>query len=147
MTVYLDTSFAVGLFLTVHPDHRRCRAQLVRPSAPPSLITSAHTLAETYVTLVRNVRPLLTPAAARQLIDRSLRRSADVRAISVDDYDRTLAIAEGAGIVGPLFYDLLHCVCADAADADELWTLNGKDFARLQSITRVTVVIPPAVST
>ena len=67
----------------------------------------------------------------------------EVRAIALSSYERTLALAAELHVRTPLLYDLLHCVCADAFDAAELWTFDLKDFTRLQSVTSARIVTPP----
>ena len=89
--------------------------------------------------------PPYSPSEARAIITETIAPSVLLSPISLAIYYRTLAVAEAEGIATALVYDLLHCAAADALDADEVWTLNGKDFTRLQSVTNATVVVPPAV--
>ncbi len=133
MTVALDTSVIVAALVAAHPDHARARPYLDRArDGQNRLVVASHALAEVYATLtVYPGSPKLTPADARRLLAQDVLAHAQVVALDGDDYASVLDRLVGLGLVSGAVYDALHVRAAEKAGADELVTINGRDFRRM----------------
>ena len=129
----LDTSVLVASLETSHAHY---------PLADPyfedarrgtrSLFVSAHALAETFSTLTAlPVAPRIPPAKALRLIEESVLPFAEVVPLDGDDYRAVLARMADLDLVSGAVYDGLHVRAAEKAGADELVTVNGRDFRRM----------------
>ena len=142
--VYLDSNFIVALIVGEHAHHARAIAIYRRVSTERLRVcTSAHALLET--TLNASRRYSRSPALVWKALRDWRSRDLAVAPITLESYERTLDLSAALDLRTPLIYDLLHCVCADAAGAGEVWTFDLKDYSRLQAVTNATVVVPPAV--
>lgn len=102
---------------------------------------AAHALAEAWATLT--AMPLVPRISADQA-DAMLRRLTHIeviagsKAVYVAAIERCRAHALRSGAI----YDALHLITAERSKADELVTLNAKDFLRLKPAAELAVRTP-----
>jgi predicted nucleic acid-binding protein len=104
------------------------------------LLVAAHALAETYATLTA-MRPRLTPTGVLDLMQQGALRFARVVALDGDDYLAVLSRLARIGLTSDAVYDALHVRAAEKAGADELVTLNGRDFRRMPPASPCRLVV------
>ena len=129
MSVFLDTSVLVPVFLADHPHHTasielfaRCRLEAAS--------CAAHSLAEVYSTLTRI--PLPYRATAVHALKCVLEISQRVRLVSLtgQEYLEAIQNASTNGIYGGTIYDALIVKCAIQSDADQIYTWNTRHFSQ-----------------
>ena len=131
MRVLADTSVLIPALVEAHPHHARTAPTLDRAaSGEIELVVAAHALAETYATLTA-LRPRLTPTAVLHLIHEGALQFAEVVPLDADDYRAVLDRMAALDLVSGAVYDGLHVRAAEKAGADELHTVNGRDFRRM----------------
>ena len=97
---YLDSSYVVSLLVSEHPHHARSQACLGQQvSAGMQLVTSTHTLAETYATLTKVYGR--EGADVIEALELWRRGNLEVQPITLETYDRALVLAERLGVRGP----------------------------------------------
>ena len=103
---------------------------------------AAHSLAETYSVLTTLPhQPRITADAALRLVRRSLRRFKLVSP-GARDYSATVRTLAEARLVGGIIYDALVARAAAKSRAQEILTLNRRDFDRLGPLFGVKVRAP-----
>ncbi len=131
MRVLADTSVLVPALVEAHEHHARAAPTLDRAaSGEVELVVAAHALAETYATLTA-LRPRLTPTAVLNLMQEGALQFAEVIPLDADDYRAVLDRMAGLDLVSGAVYDGLHVRAAEKGGADELHTINGRDFRRM----------------
>jgi predicted nucleic acid-binding protein len=133
MRVLLDTSVLVAAMVESHPAHTQALPwlQRVRDGTETGLV-AAHTLAELYAILTTlPVQPHIPPAVALQLIQHNVLDRFKVVFLSDEDYVAVIDHLSDLGIVGGATYDALILHAAAKAKADQVVTLNEKDFRRV----------------
>lgn len=132
MRVLLDTSVLLAALVRSHPRHGDARPWLARALAGEiTLVLAAHTLAELHATLTTlPVRPRISPETAARLRDDNLPDTAEIIALSADDYRSVLRSVTELGLAGGVIYDALIARAAENARVDRLVTLNERDFRR-----------------
>jgi predicted nucleic acid-binding protein len=130
--VLLDTSVLVAAMVEAHPAHAVALPWLQR--AKDGICTglvAAHSLAELYAILTTlPVRPPIQPTAAQQLIKHNVLDILEVVSLSDEDYVAVIDHLAALGIIGGATYDALILYAALKANADQVVTLNDKDFRR-----------------
>lgn len=132
--VLFDTSVLVPALVPALPQHGTAAPHLeAAKRGEVHLLLSAHALSECYASLTAlPVSPHITPGQARRLVEENLAEPADeIISLAPDDYRRALRRMTGLGLESGAVYDALHVICAEKASADELRTLNGRDFRRM----------------
>ncbi len=134
MKIFFDTSTLVASLVNVHPAHASAKSWLRRIIAgSDSGFIAAHSLAEPYSVLTTYpLRPRLTPKAVYQLLGQNVFDQFEVIALSIADYTAVIERAAASGIIGGAVYDALIVQAAVKADADQIVTLNEKDFRRIR---------------
>lgn len=101
MNTFLDTSVLVAAIVESHPGHARAHAWLKRALAKEfAWTTSAHALLELYAVLTTlPVKPRISPAAARRLIEENVSSRAQAIALTEREYKETLRDAAESGIL------------------------------------------------
>lgn len=129
----LDTSVLVAALEAGHPHHVAALPYLEACHAGDrALIVSAHTVAEAYATLtVLPVSPRISPGEAERLLQENVLAVARVVALDAGDYAAVVGRMASLHLVSGAIYDGLHVRAAEQAEADELVTLNGRDFRRM----------------
>lgn len=132
-TILLDTSVLVPALIEQLPQHGAA-APLVREAIRNDvrLVVAAHALAECYATLTAlPLSPRLSSGQAKHLLRHSITNHATVVPLDEDDYASVLDRAADLDLRGGAIYDLLHVRAAERAEADALYTFNGRDFRRM----------------
>lgn len=133
MRVLLDTSVLIPALVPALPQHERATPHLESAlRGETSLIISGHALAECYSTLTAiPVSPAITPGQARRLVETNVATAGEIVSLDGTDYLAVLQRMADLGLESGAVYDALHVLAAEKASADELRTLNGKDFRRM----------------
>jgi predicted nucleic acid-binding protein len=131
--VLFDTSVLVAAIVKAHPRHPEAAAWLRRAkSGEIEFLAATHSLAELYSVLSAfPAKPRISPTDAWRLIQENVTASANLIALSFDDYLATLQQASESGLSGGVIYDALIVCAARKAGADRLLTLNQRDFRRV----------------
>jgi len=133
MRVFFDTSVLIAAFIESHPAHQASlnRLTAVR-NGNDAFIVGGHTLAELYAVLTRlPVAPRIGPELACRLIEENT-AEAVISVLSAKEYLRLLREMKQKGLTGGIVYDGILLQAAVKAKADELVTLNPKDFKRIK---------------
>lgn len=144
MRVLFDTTVLVAGLVAAHPFHAVCFSWLRRAHRREVTgLVSTHALAEMYGVLTAMPhRPRISPADAHQLIRTSVLARFQTVPLTTRDYASVLRGLAEAGLSGGVFYDALATRAAAKAHADQLLTLNRRDFERLAHLFAVTVTEP-----
>lgn len=144
MRILLDTSVLVAAMVPTHPEHARSLPWLQRIKVGADVgVISAHTLAEVYSVLTSLPhRPRISPSVAQQLIQRNILPVFEVVALSESDYRTLLAFLVSAGVAGGATYDAVILHAAAIGKADQIVTLNSRDFRRVYPSLAAKVVEP-----
>jgi len=122
MKALLDSSVLVAAHLPSHP-HYAASCDWVRHAIHGAyeLVVAAHSLAEMYSVLTRlPLRPRISPQAAWQFIEKNVLSSANVVALSPDEYVSVLETAVQEGWTGGVIYDALIAKAATKAGVERL---------------------------
>lgn len=133
MSILLDTSVLVAAMVESHPAHARALPWLQRiQGGTETGLVAAHSLAELYAILTTlPVQPRIPPTVARQLIQHNILNKFKVVFLSDEDYVAVIDHLSDLGIVGGATYDALILHAAEKANADQVVTLNARDFHRV----------------
>ena len=141
MTVFLDTSALVPVFLADHPHHAASMNLFVRCD-PQTASCASHSLAEVYATLTRIPAPhRATPDQAVKFLQDIARR---FRLISLEGSTYLSVIQNAAAnrIIGGTIYDALIAACALEAGADHIYTWNSRHFEQLGPDVASRLLVP-----
>lgn len=144
MRVLLDTSLLIAATVESHPAHAAAFPwlQRVKDKADDGVV-AAHSLAETYAILTRlPVRPVITPAMAREIVQINVLDTCEVVALSGSDYATLLDHLTDLGIAGGAVYDALLLHAAWKSNVDRVVTLNAHDFRRVYPALADRIVSP-----
>jgi len=144
VTDFLDTSTLIAALVESHPAHDRAllRLQGVTNGSVTGAI-SAHSLAETYAILTAMpTRPRITPATARHVIQHNILNHFEIIVLSESDYAAVIDHLFGLGITGGAIYDAVILHAASKANADQVVTLNERDFRRIRPDLADKIVAP-----
>jgi predicted nucleic acid-binding protein len=142
-SVLLDTSVLVAALVAAHPHHGVALPYLVAAHREDArLVVAAHALAELFATLTAMpLAPRVVPGEAEQMIQRSVLAHAEVQELTPSDYVLAILRMASLGLGSGAVYDALHVVAAERAGADELVTLNGRDFRRMPPAAPCRLVV------
>lgn len=141
MTVFLDTSALVPVFLADHP-HHAASLNLFIGCEPQAASCASHSLAEVYSTLTRLPAP--HRASPEQAIKCLQNINDRFRLISLEGATCLSVIQDAAagGIIGGTIYDALIAACALQAGADRIYTWNLRHFKQLGTDVTSRLVVP-----
>ena len=144
MSVLLDTSVLVAAMIESHPAHARALPWLQRvQDGTETGLVAAHSLAELYAILTAlPVQPHIPPAVAQQLIRHNVLHRFEVVFLSDEDYVAVIDHLSDLGIVGGATYDAVILHAAAKARADQVVTLNERDFRRIYPDLAEKVISP-----
>ena len=96
------------------------------------LLVSSHSILEIYSVLTSApFKPRITPNIAKQLIDNNIKNIAKTISLTDKDYFKVIERMSSSNFSGGIVYDAIIVECALKAKADEILTLNSKDFLLL----------------
>jgi predicted nucleic acid-binding protein len=133
VSVLLDTSVLVAAMVESHPAHARALPWLQRVQDGTEVgLVAAHSLAELYAILTTlPVQPHIPPVVARQLIQHNVLNRFEVVVLSDEDYVTVIDHLSDLGIAGGATYNALILYAATRANADQVVTLDERDFRRV----------------
>lgn len=145
MTIFLDTSVLVPVFLADHPHHAACM-ELFSKCEPLTACCAAHSVAELYSTLTRIPAPhRASPEQAIQCVEKV---AAQLRLVALDGAATLAALRHAASqrIAGGTIYDLLIATCALRSEADRIYTWNTRHFQQFGPNVTSRLATPPSES-
>jgi predicted nucleic acid-binding protein len=133
VSVLLDTSVLVAAMVESHPAHARALPWLQRVQDGTEVgLVAAHSLAELYAILTTlPVQPHIPPVVSRQLIQHNVLNRFEVVVLSDEDYVTVIDHLSDLGIAGGATYNALILYAATRANADQVVTLDERDFRRV----------------
>ncbi len=148
MKVYLDTSVVVGLLIPFHPHHlqvltRFNQAKLAYPSI--QFVSGYHTSMEFYSTVSSIIRRETTGNASVSSLDQLtglVFSFVDLHEQKRKDYNRAFAICASLKLASSAIYDALHYATAERLKANEVWSINEKDFRRFEIFAGPKLINP-----
>ncbi|MBI3943163.1 MAG: PIN domain-containing protein [Chloroflexi bacterium] len=129
----LDTSILVAAIVESHSAHDRALSWLQKVKSGVDIgLVSAHSLAELYAILTTlPIQPRISPNIAHKLIQENVLNVCEVVPLSVDDYASIIEHLSKMEIVGGATYDALILFASIKANADQIVSLNERDFRRI----------------
>ncbi len=143
MSLFLDTSVLVPVFLADHPHHTASHG-LFSTCSPETASCAGHSLAEVYSTLTRIPAPhRASPDQAIKCIEEIAKR---FRLISLDGPAYLAAIQNAAldNIAGGTVYDFLIATCGLHSGAAQIYTWNQRHFERFGPEVALRMTLPPS---
>ena len=133
MKILFDTTTLVAAMVESYPAHERALVSLQQiHAASNDGFIAAHSLAEVYSVLTTlPVQPRVSPAIARQMIEKNILSTFEVITLSDRDYKDVLNHLTIMQLPGGIIYDALILYAAFKAEVDQVVTLNPKDFRRI----------------
>jgi len=141
LKILFDSSVLIAAFVESHPKHKNALLFLTKANNREfELLVSSHTILEVYSVLTSApFKPKITPAIATQLIESNIKTIAKTVTLIEEDYFNIVEKMSGANLSGGIIYDAIITECALKTIADEILTLNPKDFLRLTEGTSIKV--------
>jgi predicted nucleic acid-binding protein len=125
---FLDTSVLVPVFYGEHVHHQASLDLFVKLDKSRGCC-GAHSLAEVYSTLTRMPGKHRISGEQAMLFIGSVRERLSVIALDGDEYADALETSSARGIVGGSIYDALLAHCAIKAQAQTIYSWNGRHYA------------------
>ena len=129
MKGFFDTSVLVPVFYGTHIHHQASLALFIQFDKSMGCC-GAHSLAEVYSTLTRMPGKHRISAEQAMLFVGSIRERLSIVALSGDVYADALQASSTLGIVGGGIYDAMLAHCALKAQAETIYSFNGKHYAQ-----------------
>ncbi len=133
MKILFDSSILIAAFVESHPKHKSALSSLMKAKNNEfDLLVSSHSILEIYSVLTSApFKPRITPNIAKQLIDNNIKNIAKTIFLTDKDYFKVIERMSSSNFSGGIVYDAIIVECALKAKADEILTLNPKDFLKL----------------
>jgi len=133
LKILFDTSILIAAFVESHPKHKSALSFLMKAKNKDfELLVSSHTILEVYSVLTSApFKPRITPKIAKQLIDNNIKNIAKTIYLTDKDYSKIIERMSASNFSGGIVYDAIIVECALVSKADEILTLNSKDFLKL----------------
>ena len=128
MKGFFDTSVLVPVFYGSHVHHKaslECFIQFDRSTG----CCGAHSLAEVYSTLTRMPGKHRISGEQAMLFVGSIRERLSIIALDGEEYADALEASSALGIVGGGIYDAMLAHCALKAQAETMYSWNGRHYA------------------
>lgn len=142
MKIIFDSSVLIAAFVESHPKHKSALSFLTKAKNREfEFLVSAHTILEVYSVLTSApFKPKISPEIAKKLIVNNIKSTAKILYLSDKDYLKILNKMCDSDLKGGIVYDAIIVECALKSKADEILTLNPKDFSRLSAdnLLRIT---------
>ena len=130
--IFCDTSVLVAALDGGHPDHDSSIA-LVGRVRKGGAYCAIHSYAEVYAVMSgKPGTPRLRPSDVDAMIDRLDRLFTPVL-LTRREYREVLHAHAARGVAGGRMYDALILACAIKSEAEQIYTLNTRDFLALAS--------------
>jgi predicted nucleic acid-binding protein len=141
LKILFDSSILIAAFVESHPKHKQALSFLMKAKNKEfELLVSSHTILEIYSVLTSApFKPRITPKIAKLLIENNIKNLAKTIFLTDKDYFKILDKISVSNLSGGIVYDAIIVECALIANADEILTLNSKDFLRLTNNLPVSV--------
>ena len=141
MKILFDSSILIAAFVESHSKHKQALSFLMKAKNKEfELLVSSHTILEIYSVLTSApFKPRITPKIAKLLIENNVKNLAKTIFLTDKDYFKILDKMSVSNLSGGIVYDAIIVECALIANADEILTLNSKDFLRLTNNLPVSV--------
>ncbi len=141
LKILFDSSVLVAAFVESHPKHKYALSFLMKAKNKEfQLFVSSHTILEIYSVLTSApFKPKITPIIAKQLIENNIKNIAKTIYLTDEDSFTIVDKMCNSNFSGGIIYDAIVIECALKAKADEILTLNSKDFLRLTDKTSIKV--------
>jgi predicted nucleic acid-binding protein len=142
MRLLFDTSTVIAPLLEDHPQHKFALSWLEKIYTSDTIgLLSTHSLAELYSVLSRYPRqPKLQPQDVQALLDNLT--SLEKIMLEPQDYKSAIDRLVALQLTGGIIFDCLIAQAALKGNADNLITLNPKDFLRLGPDIAALVIAP-----
>ena len=129
MKGFFDTSVLVPVFYGDHVHHKGSLDLFIQFDKSTGCC-GAHSLAEVYSTLTRMPGKHRISAEQAMLFIGSIRDRLSIIALSGDEYADALQSSAALGIVGGGIYAAMLAHCAIKAQAEAIYSWNGRHFAQ-----------------
>jgi predicted nucleic acid-binding protein len=129
MKGFLDTSVLVPVFYGDHV-HHQASLKLFIQFQKSTGCCGAHSLAEVFSTLTRMPGKHRISGEQAMLFIGSIRERLLVIALDGDEYADTLEASAALGIVGGAIYDAMLAHCAMKAQAETIYSWNGRHYVQ-----------------
>lgn len=141
LKILFDSSVLIAAFVESHPKHKYALSFLMKAKNKEfQLFVSSHTILEIYSVLTSApFKPKITPIIAKQLIENNIKNIAKTIYLTDEDSFTIVDKMCNSNFSGGIIYDAIVIECALKAKADEILTLNSKDFLRLTDKTSIKV--------
>lgn len=141
MKILFDSSVLIAAFVESHPKHKSALSLLLKAKEKEfELIVSSHTVLEIYSVLTSApFKPKITPLIAKQLIENNIKNIAKTIYLTDENYFDIVEKMSNSNLSGGIVYDAIIVECALKAKADEILTINPKDFLRLTNAIPIKV--------
>ena len=141
MKILFDSSILIAAFVESHPKHKSALSFLMKTKNKEfEFLVSSHSILEIYSVLTSApFKPKITPIIARQLIENNIKNLAETIYLTDKDYFEIIEKMDKWNLSGGIVYDAILVECALKVKADEILTLNPRDFLRLTRETSINV--------
>lgn len=129
MKGFFDTSALVPVFYGDHVHHRASLERFIQFDRATGCC-GAHSLVEVYSTLTRMPGKHRISAEQAMLFIGSVRERLSIIWLNGDEYADALEASAARGIVGGGIYDAMLAQCAIKAQAETIFTWNGRHYAQ-----------------
>jgi predicted nucleic acid-binding protein len=129
MKGFFDTSVLVPVFYGSHVNHQASLAAFIQFDKSTGCC-GAHSLAEVYSTLTRMPGKHRVSGEQTMLFIGSMRERLSIIALSGDEYAEALEASSALGIVGGSIYDAILAHCALKAQAETIYSWNGRHYGQ-----------------
>ena len=143
MRVLLDTSVLRAALFENHQFHSRAFPWLERAQRGDiDGLVASHSLAEFYAHISGQPRPMLSTAHVLGLITENILPIFEIVSLESDDYQFVLERLALANIRGGAVYDALIVYAGLKANADQIVSLNQRDFLRVGAAIGANITVP-----
>jgi predicted nucleic acid-binding protein len=129
MKGFFDTSVLVPVLYGSHVHHKASLELFVQFDKSTGCC-GAHSLAEVYSTLTRMPGKHRISGEQAMLFVGSIRERLSIIALTGDEYAEALQASSSLGIVGGGIYDAMLAHCALKAQAETIYSWNGRHYAQ-----------------
>lgn len=129
MKGFFDTSVLVPVFYGTHVHHQASFDLFIQFDKSTGCC-GAHSLAEVYSTLTRMPGKHRISGEQAMLFIGSIRERLSIVALDGDEYADALQASSALGIVGGGIYDAMLARCALKAQAETIYSWNGRHYAQ-----------------